>query len=64
MTQTKLTLKPRLIELPIQLYRLFIDNQNDPATPRIYAIGAHGYMVDYDQFKAWKPPEKPAKNKR
>lgn len=48
----------RLIELPVQLYKLFRDNQKDPATPRIYAIGARGYLVDYAEFKAWQPPKK------
>jgi hypothetical protein len=50
--------KPRLIELPVQLYRLFT---TEPTAPRIYAIGARGYLVDYDEFKAWKPPEKAKK---
>lgn len=60
----ELTGKPRLIDLPVQLYKTFRDNQKDPATPRIYAIGAHGYVVDYDEFKAWKPPQKVVKSRR
>jgi hypothetical protein len=50
--------QPRLIELPVQLYRLFVET---PGAPQIYAIGARGYLVDYDEFKAWKPPEKAKK---
>lgn len=49
-----------LIELPVQLYRLFT---TEPTAPRIYAIGARGYLVDYDEFKAWKPPPKVTKKK-
>jgi hypothetical protein len=57
-TTETVTAKPRLIELPVQLYRLFT---TEPTAPRIYAIGARGYLVDYDEFKAWKPPEKAKK---
>ena len=46
----------KLIELPVQLYKLFSETEG---APRIYAIGARGYLVDYHEFKAWQPPQKP-----
>jgi hypothetical protein len=42
-----------LADLPTELYASLSAAQADPTTPRVYAIGARGYMVDLDALRAW-----------
>jgi hypothetical protein len=42
-----------LHELPPPLYDSLMKAQADITVPRIYAIGAKGYMVDLNELKIW-----------